>query len=114
MGHTTLATGTYPSVHGMVANLWFDRETGFPTYNVEDPNYVLLTEGADVDEDTEIDPTMAAARSEGRSPAAILTTTISDEIRSHNNGRSKAFGISVKDRAAISTAGHSGTAFWFS
>ena len=90
VGHTTLATGAYPSIHGMVANLWFDRETGFVTYNVEDPDYVLLTEGADVNADTEIDPTQAAARSEGRSPAAILVTTISDEIRSSNGGRSKA------------------------
>ena len=114
VGHTTLATGTYPSVHGMVANLWFDRETGFITYNVEDPNYVLLTEGADVDDDTEIDPTQASARSEGRSPAAILVTTISDEIRSSNGGLSKAVGVSVKDRGAISMAGHSGTAYWFS
>ena len=36
VGHTTLATGTHPSTHGMVGNLWFDRETGFTTYNVED------------------------------------------------------------------------------
>ena len=114
VGHTTLATGAYPAIHGMVANLWFDRETGYPTYNVEDPNYRLLTEGADVDDDTEIDPTMAAARSEGRSPAAILVTTISDEIRSSNGGQSKAIGVSVKDRGAISMAGHSGTAYWFS
>jgi predicted AlkP superfamily pyrophosphatase or phosphodiesterase len=114
VGHATLATGAHPSIHGMVANLWFDRETGFPAYNVEDPNYVLLTEGADVDEDTEIDPTQASARSEGRSPAAILVTTISDEIRSSNGGKSKSIGISVKDRGAISMAGHSGTAFWFS
>jgi predicted AlkP superfamily pyrophosphatase or phosphodiesterase len=114
VGHATLATGTHPSIHGMVANLWFDRETGFATYNVEDSNYVLLTEGADVDEDTEIDPTQASARSEGRSPSAILVTTISDEIRSSNGGQSKAVGVSVKDRGAISMAGHSGTAFWFS
>ena len=36
VGHTTLATGAHPSNHGMVGNLWFDRETGFTTYNVED------------------------------------------------------------------------------
>jgi predicted AlkP superfamily pyrophosphatase or phosphodiesterase len=69
-GHTTLATGAYPSAHGMVGNLWFDRETGFTTYNVEDARYPLLTKDADVDEETEIDPTQCAARSEGRSPGA--------------------------------------------
>ncbi len=114
VGHATLATGTHPSVHGMIGNVWFDRETGQTTYNVEDPNYRLLTEGAGVDEDAEIDPTQRAATSDGRSPAAILVTTFADELRSGSGGRSKAIGISVKDRAAISMAGHAGTAYWFS
>ncbi len=114
VGHATLATGAHPSVHGMVGNLWFDRETGFTTYNVEDGDHRLLTEAADVDDATEIDPTQRAARSEGRSPAAILVTTFADELRSNTNGRAKAIGVSVKDRGAISMAGHSGTAYWFS
>jgi predicted AlkP superfamily pyrophosphatase or phosphodiesterase len=114
VGHTTLATGAYPSGHGMVGNLWFDRETGVTTYNVEDARYPLLTAGADVDESTEIDPTQRAARSDGRSPSAILVSTFSDELRSSNNGSSKAIGVSVKDRGAISMAGHAGTAYWFS
>ena len=63
VGHATLATGAHPSAHGMIGNLWFDRESGFTTYNVEDPNYRLLTKDADVDRDTEIDPTQRAARS---------------------------------------------------
>jgi len=114
VGHTTLATGTHPSVHGMIGNLWFDRETGFTTYNVEDPKYPLLTKGATVDANTEIDPTQRAARSDGRSPAAILVTTFSDELRSNTAGNAKAIAVSVKDRGAISMAGHSGTAYWFS
>ena len=114
VGHATLATGTHPSVHGMIGNLWFDRESGFTTYNVEDANYRLLTAGADVDADTEIDPTQRAARSDGRSPAAILTTTFSDELRSSSDGQAKVVGVSVKDRGAISMAGHAGTAYWFS
>lgn len=114
VGHATLATGAHPSSHGMVGNLWFDRETGFTTYNVEDPNYRLLTEGASVDASTEIDPTQRAARSEGRSPAAMLVTTFSDELRSNTGGKAKVVGVSVKDRGAISMAGHTGTAYWFS
>jgi len=114
VGHTTLSTGAHPSGHGMVGNLWFDRETGFTTYNVEDPRYRLLTAGAGVDQQAEIDPTQRAARSEGRSPAAILVSTIADELRASNNGASKVIGISVKDRGAIAMAGHTGTAYWFS
>ena len=56
VGHATLATGAHPAVHGLVGNLWFDRETGFTTYNVEDPEYRLLTKGAAVDAETEIVP----------------------------------------------------------
>ena len=114
VGHTTLATGAHPSNHGMIGNLWFDRETGFTTYNVEDSNYRLLTKGASVDANTEIDPTQRAARSEGRSPAAILVTTFADELRSNTSGEAKVIGVSVKDRGAIAMAGHSGTAYWFS
>ena len=97
VGHATLATGAHPSAHGMVGNLWFDRETGFTTYNVEDAAYPLLTKGADVDKDTEIDPTQRAARSEGRSPAAILVTTFSDELRSSTDGESKVVGRKIED-----------------
>ena len=46
VGHVTLATGAHPSGHGMVGNLWFDREAGHTTYNIEDPDYKLLTSGA--------------------------------------------------------------------
>jgi hypothetical protein len=73
-----------------------------------------LTVGASVDAKTEIDPTQRAARSEGRSPAAMLVTTFSDELRISTGGEAKVIGISVKDRGAISMAGHSGTAYWFS
>ncbi|MEE4218406.1 MAG: alkaline phosphatase family protein [Xanthomonadales bacterium] len=114
VGHTSLATGTVPAAHGMVANVWFDREQDRLVYNIEDPDYHLLTAGADVDRKTEIDPTQRAARSDGRSPANILTSTFSDELAVHFGGRSKIFGVSVKDRGAVSMAGHAGKAFWFS
>jgi predicted AlkP superfamily pyrophosphatase or phosphodiesterase len=114
VGHATLATGAQPAAHGMIGNIWFDRTTGVTTYNIEDPNYHLLTEGADIDAATEIDPTQKAATSDGRSPAAILTTTFSDELASLTAGKAKVFGVSVKDRGAVSMAGHAGKAFWFS
>ena len=51
VGHAALATGAHPADHGMVGNVWLDRGTGELTYNVEDANYPLLTEGAGVDMD---------------------------------------------------------------
>ena len=114
VGHATLATGAYPSAHGMVGNVWFDRENGRLTYNIEDSRYHLLTADADVDQATEIDPTQRVARSDGRSPAAILVSTLSDELAISTAGQAKVFGVSVKDRGAVSMAGHAGKAFWFS
>jgi predicted AlkP superfamily pyrophosphatase or phosphodiesterase len=114
VGHTTLATGAHPAAHGMVGNVWFDRETGSLTYNIEDSRYPLLSAGAGVDKKTEIDPTQRTAKTEGRSPQAILVSTISDELAVHYAGRAKIFGVSVKDRGAVSMAGHAGKAFWFS
>ena len=37
VGHVSLATGTVPVAHGMVGNVWFDRQEGRLTYNIEDP-----------------------------------------------------------------------------
>jgi len=114
VGHTTLATGAYPSRHGLIGNVWYDRTTGEMTYNIEDPRYSLLSKDADVDSSTEIDPTQRVATSDGRSPAAILVSTFSDELSIHTDKKAKIFGVSVKDRGAVSMAGHAGKAFWFS
>ena len=68
VGHASLATGTVPAAHGMVANVWFDRELGRLVYNIEDSRYRLLTVGADVDDSTEIDPTQRVAPATGVHP----------------------------------------------
>ncbi len=114
VGHATLATGAHPADHGMIGNVWVDRETGDTVYNIEDARYPLLTEGGGVDKATEIDPTQKAARSQGRSPSAILVSTFSDELAMNTRGQARIFGVSVKDRGAVSMAGHAGKAFWFS
>lgn len=114
VGHTTLATGAFPAVHGMVANVWLDQEKGKLTYNIEDPHYHMLGKNAAVDKLTEIDPTQKTAKSDGRSPKAILTSTFSDELFIATAGQAKIFAVSVKDRGAVSMAGHAGKAFWFS
>ncbi|WP_299643041.1 alkaline phosphatase family protein [uncultured Ruegeria sp.] len=113
VGHTTLSTGTDPAIHGMVANLWFDRKTGTPFYNVQDPEFPLVG-ASGVDAATEIDPTQRAATTDGRSPRNIISSTLSDEIALHFGPASKIFGVSVKDRGAIAMAGHAGQAYWFS
>ena len=114
VGHASLATGAHPRVHGMVANVWLDHGLGRLVYNIEDASVRLLTADADVDDDVEIDPTQRTAKVEGRSPAAILTSTFSDELAIQTAGKAKIFAVSVKDRGAVSMAGHTGIAYWFS
>ena len=114
VGHASLATGAVPAGHGMVGNVWFDRAQDRLVYNIEDADYHLLSANSDVDQGTEIDPTQRAAKVDGRSPRAILSSTFSDELAAHYAGKSKIFGVSVKDRGAVSMAGHAGKAFWFS
>lgn len=114
VGHASLATGATPAIHGMVGNVWLDRDTGKLVYNVEDSRYSLLSFNADVDKANEIDPTQRVANSDGRSPRALLSSTFSDELAIRYPGQSKIFGVSVKDRGAIPLAGGSGKAFWFS
>ena len=114
VGHSTLATGALPAVHGMIGNVWYDDKLQRLVYNVEDSKYPLLSADAGVNQKTEIDPTQRTAKSSGRSPSNIQVSTFSDELMISSNGKAKVFGVSVKDRGAISMAGHMGKAFWFS
>ena len=99
VGHATISTGAYPALHGIIANDWFDRDTQKDTYCVGDDNSAIL-------------PTPRSKKTlEGRSPRNILASTFSDEIVLSQTGR--AFAVSLKDRAAITLAGHAGKAFWF-
>ena len=67
--------------------------------SVEDEHYAIVG-----------DP---GSREVGASPRSELASTLGDEVVLATSGRSKLFGISLKDRAAILTSGHaSNGAFW--
>jgi len=114
VGHTILATGTFPSQHGMVGNVWLDHDAGELAYNIEDPDHPLLPTRENEQQGEQVDPAQKKSRTQGRSPAVILTPTFSDGLAAYYGGRSKMFGVSGKDRGAVSMAGHVGKAFWFS
>ena len=114
VGHTTLATGAHPSDHGMIGNVWFDREAGELAYNIEDPESPLLPTRREAVSGEQVDPAQKKARTQGRSPRAILAATLGDTLAAFNGGRSRIFGVGGKDRSAVSMAGHVGKAFWFS
>jgi len=114
VGHTTLATGAFPSTHGMVGNVWYDRKAGELSYNIEDPDSPLLPSRKNITSGEQLDPSQKISRTKGRSPEAILVATLSDELAAYYGGRSKIFGVSGKDRSAVAMAGHVGKAFWYS
>ena len=48
------------------------------------------------------------------SPKNLLATTMTDQLRMSNNGGSKVYSISIKDRAAILPGGHMANGvYWY-
>ena len=114
VGHTTLATGAHPSEHGMVGNVWYDREAEELAYNIEDPESPLLPTRREQVQGEQVDPAQRKSRTQGRSPRAILAATLGDTLAAFTAGRARVFGVGGKDRSGVSMAGHVGKAFWFS
>ena len=100
IGHAALFTGTYPAYNGIVAGNWFDPAKGRVIYNCEDDRYPMIGK--------------EPAEGKGRAPTNLLSSTIGDEMVISNNGQSRVFSVSIKDRGAILPGGHTGKAFWYS
>ena len=100
VGHATLVTGADPAAHGIVANDWIDPVTGAFVYNTEDDRHHLVGK--------------EPKAHQGVSPRNLLASTIGDELVLSNQGRSRVFSVSGKDRGAILPGGHAGKAFWYS
>ena len=114
VGHATLATGAQPSVHGMIGNVWFDAETGELAYNIEDADFPLLPSREQAKTGEQVDPAQKLARSQGRSPRALLAETFADKLKAYTGGKAKIFAVAGKDRGAVALAGKAGKAFWMS
>ena len=99
VGHSTIFTGSVPSIHGITGNNWIDQATGKNVYCTDDST--VQTVGS-----TSINGKM--------SPRNLLASTVTDELMLATNFQSKVVGVSLKDRASILPAGHAATgAFWF-
>jgi predicted AlkP superfamily pyrophosphatase or phosphodiesterase len=98
-GHSSIYTGSVPYYHGIISNDWYDKKLRKTIYCVYDDS--VKTVGAD--------------NSSGKmSPKNLLATTMTDQIRMSNNGCSKVYSISIKDRAAVLPGGHMANAvYWY-
>ena len=100
LGHTSVYTGSVPSIHGIAGNDWTDKTTGKGVYCTTD---------------TTVKPVGTSNEKVGQhSPRNLWATTITDQLGMATGFRSKVVGVSLKDRASILPAGHNPTgAFWF-
>lgn len=88
-GHATISTGRYPSVHGIVSNHWYERESKQYRYCVHDGRGAI-------------------------GPYALRTKTFADRLRL-SHPAAKIVSVSGKDRAAVLLGGRSpDLAAWFS
>jgi predicted AlkP superfamily pyrophosphatase or phosphodiesterase len=96
-GHATIATGAFPSRHGIVGNDYYDRRARRVTYSFADSTSAIL----------------GYPDASGRSPANLLRDGLADWLKAQSPA-SKVFSVAIKDRSAIALAGKSPDgAYWF-
>lgn len=100
VGHSSIYTGSVPSINGIAGNSFIEQRTGELVGVVRDKDYSGVTN--------------QSVKSGQVSPKRLWTTTITDEIKLATNFRSKVVSVSMKDRTSVLPAGHlADAAFWF-
>ena len=98
-GHSSIATGSSPSINGIVGNNWYDRNIKEEIYCATDLSYENIGGNAYYGK---------------KSPNNLLTLTFADQNRITNKMKSKTISISIKDRGAIFMGGkNANAAYWF-
>lgn len=92
VGHATISTGSFPATHGIIANIWWDRESGKMVTCTEDAQAQAVSYGPAV--------------KGGESAARLVVPTLSDELRAQTGAPVRVVTFSLKARAAIMLAGH--------
>jgi predicted AlkP superfamily pyrophosphatase or phosphodiesterase len=120
IGHATILTGATPSISGIVGNEWFEREPFIESKTSCPISSPPASEKADANKAVESvtdDSTCLIggdASRNGVSPRRLLVSSLGDELKMAGR-KSKAIGISMKDRGAILPAGRmADAAYWFS
>jgi hypothetical protein len=97
-GHATLLTGATPSRSGIIGNDWRDPRSGEQVYCTSDAAERYIGE--------------TTQPLDGTSPRNLRAETVGDVLR-RLQPAAKVVGVSGKDRGAILTAGHAGTAYMY-
>jgi arylsulfatase A-like enzyme len=100
-GHATISTGSYPSVHGMIEDAWFDRATATNIECTKDPATTVVSYGAPV-------------KGPGKSAARMRVPALADVLRSDLQPRARIASFALKARSAAIMAGRRADAIaWF-
>jgi predicted AlkP superfamily pyrophosphatase or phosphodiesterase len=115
-GHATIGTGAYTDGHGIESNDFWDasRSNEHKVSSVEDERYQLVDLPASSLPVNRVGATIdATSYAIGASPRNLRASTLGDELRLATQGRSRVYGVSLKDRAAILPTGQAANgAFW--
>ncbi len=100
-GHATIGTGAMPSVHGMVMNDWWDRDSEKVVTCTEDASATAISYGTPV-------------KARGESLARLRVPALADEMRAQLSPAARAIGFSLKARSAAPLVGrHPDAVAWF-
>ena len=97
-GTATLFTGVYPSGHGIVDEVWYDRLRIREINCIADDFY--FTVGAD-------------SKAGNASPKRLMASTVGDNLKLFTMGKSKVYTIAMNAESAIFSAGHAADAAWW-
>lgn len=99
-GHSTLMTGSYVNGHGILGNVWWDPVKKKTVLAVADDTAHTVGPGG-------------AEPGAGFSPHYLEASTLGDELKLATQGKARVFAISLKNYAAILSAGHAAdAAYW--
>jgi hypothetical protein len=98
-GHASVYTGSTPSIHGIIGNDFYDKELHRMVNCVEDTTQRPI----------------GNPKGPGKvSPARLMATTITDELKLATQKRAKVLSVSIKDRGAVLPGGHMADgAYWY-
>lgn len=98
-GYATISTGAMPATHGIIGEEWYQR---------------LKKEKVHCTGDASVQAVGGTHDQGSHSPRNMLAPTIGDEIKLNSGLRSKVYGVSLKNQAAILLSGHTAdAAYWF-
>jgi predicted AlkP superfamily pyrophosphatase or phosphodiesterase len=99
-GHALILSGSYGYLNGIFQNAWFNRATGRSESMLFDETVQVINQGT-------------VSPGEDSSPRNFYGSTVGDELRMSNGGKSRVVALAIKERGALLLGGRTGTAYFF-